>query len=137
MNTLSVDTNVLIAALIKDGIVRKIITSSNINFIFPEYGVEEIYRYKEEIKKKSGLTEKEFNTLILRILKHVRLIPLNLIIDFKDEADKIMSNIHKDDSVFIALALAFDCPIWSDDKHFKKQNRIKIFTTKEMINLQY
>ncbi len=43
-----------------------------------------------------------------------------------------MSKIDKNDVVFIAAALALNCPIWSDDKHFKKQKEIKIFTTKEI-----
>lgn len=134
MNTLAIDTNILIAALIRDNTARKILTNPGINFIFPEYGLGEIYKYKEEIKEKANLNEREFDVLLLRTLKQIRLIPLDIIISYKDEADEIMKNIHKEDSVFVALALAFNCPIWSDDKHFKKQNKIKILTTKDMIN---
>jgi len=135
MNTLVIDTNIIIAALIKDGLTRKILTNFRINFIFPEYGLDEIYKYKEEIKQKARLDEREFNTLLLRILKYVKLVPLDMIIEFKEDADKIMVDIHKNDSVFIATALAFNCPTWSDDKHFKEQSKIKIYTTKEMMKL--
>jgi predicted nucleic acid-binding protein len=46
-----------------------------------------------------------------------------------------MGKIDKKDVPFIAAALALNCSIWSDDKHFKKQKEIKIFTTKEVMEI--
>ena len=43
-----------------------------------------------------------------------------------------MGHIDKDDVIFIATALAFNCPIWSEDKHFQKQNIVKIFKTSKV-----
>ena len=41
-----------------------------------------------------------------------------------------MDKIDPDDTPFIALALAVENDgIWSDDKHFEQQNRIKIWKT--------
>jgi predicted nucleic acid-binding protein len=38
--------------------------------------------------------------------------------------------------LFFATPLAFNCcPIWSDDKELKKQDRIKIFSTDEIVKL--
>jgi predicted nucleic acid-binding protein len=102
------------------------------NFIFPDYGLEEVYYYKDEIIRKSGMSEKEFDVLLLRLLKYIRLVPLGFIIDFKEEAIEIIEHIHKNDVVFIATALAFNCPVWSDDKHFKMQKKIKVFTTEDV-----
>ena len=135
MHTLTIDTNVLISALIKDSLTREILTDFNINFIFPEQGLEEVYFYKSEIIKKAKIDKREFDVLLLRLLKYIRLIPTEIFVDFRKEADKIMNKIDKDDVIFIACALAFNCPIWSDDKHFQKQKEIKIFTTKEIKNL--
>jgi len=135
MNTLAVDTNIIIAALIKNGIIRKILTDFKINFLFPDYGIGEIYKYKEEIKTKANMNEKEFNILLLRILKYIKLVPLDIIAKHKEESDNIMKNIDKDDSVFIATALAFNCSIWSEDNHFKKQNKIKVITTKDLLKI--
>lgn len=42
------------------------------------------------------------------------------------------------DSLFIACALSNpNSVIWSDDKHFKKQNIIKVYNTKEIIELLF
>ena len=130
-----VDTNVFISALIRDGITRHIIVHSKDNLIFPEFELVEINDHKEEIIKKANLTERQFNIVLLRLLKYVRVIPTNIVIDYRDEAFEIMKEIDKDDTIFIATALAFNALIWSDDSDFKKQNKIKILTTKELINL--
>jgi predicted nucleic acid-binding protein len=132
MNTLIVDTNILISALIKDGSTRRILAKSKLNLLFPEFEFEEIKNHKAEIVQKAGLSEKEFDIMLLRLLNYVRIIPANISLSFKERAYGIIGKIDEDDVPFIATALAFNCPIWSDDKHFKKQNKIKILTTKDM-----
>ena len=132
MHTLVIDTNILFSALIKIGFTREIITNSNINFLFPEQGLEEIYFYKSEIIRKAKINEKEFDILLLRLLKYVKLIPTKIFINFKYKADKIIGHIDKNDTIFIAVALALNCSVWSDDKHFKKQREVRIFTTKDI-----
>ena len=37
-----------------------------------------------------------------------------------------------DDMVYFALALKLNCPIWSNDKKLKQQNKIKIYHTHEL-----
>lgn len=130
-----IDTNIFVSALIKNGICREILTNFKINFLFPEFEFEEIKNHKEEIIKKAGLTEREFNTLFLRLMKYVKIIPAYISSARKEEAMQIIYKIDQNDVQFIATALVFNCSIWSDDKHFKKQKTIKVFTTKEIINI--
>jgi len=134
MNILAIDTNIIISALIKDGLIRKILTSLKLNFLFPEWGIEEIYYYKNEIMSKANLNEEEFDTLLLRILKYVKLVPTKMVEKFKNEADSLIGKVHINDAIFLATALTFNCPIWSDDKHFKKQDRIKAWNTQELLS---
>ena len=52
------------------------------------------------------------------------------------EAAKISphgTDVHKDDPYF-ALALFFNAPIWSDEKAFKKQPKVKVFSTSDLIS---
>ena len=127
-----IDTNIFISALIKDGLIRDLIVNSKINLLFPDFEFEEIRKYKKEIMLKSGQPEKEFNVLMLRLLNYVKIIPKEIFANFRDEACKIIGDIDYKDIPFIATALAFNASIWSDDKHFKKQNIIKVYTTKDM-----
>jgi predicted nucleic acid-binding protein len=135
MNTIAIDTNVIISALLKEGITRKILLDYKFNFIFPEYGLKEIYFYRDYVIKKSGIKDSEFDVLMLRLFKYVKLVPLHIIKKFRKRADEIMKKIDKKDTVFIATSLAFKCPIWSDDRHFKLRKEIKVYNTQEFINL--
>jgi len=137
MNALVIDTNVFMSALIKKGLTRELLTNLKMNFLFPEYEFEELQKYKQLIKKKSGYNEKEFYIILLRLLKYVRIIPADVIIDFYKPAFEIIGNIDNKDVVFIATALAFNCGIWSDDKHFKMQNEIKVYTTNDVKSLKW
>ena len=132
---LVIDTNIFISALIKDNLVRETIVHSRHNLLFPEFEFEEIRKHKLEIIRKSGLSEKEFDILLLRLINYVKIIPTDIISNYKRQASEIIGKIDQDDSIFVATALAFDCPIWSEDKHFKKQNKIKVYTTKEVLSL--
>ncbi|MBI4014875.1 MAG: hypothetical protein HY365_02890, partial [Candidatus Aenigmarchaeota archaeon] len=52
------------------------------------------------------------------------------------EAKRIMDKIDPDDTPFIALALAVENDgIWSSDKHFERQNKIKIWKTETLLKL--
>jgi predicted nucleic acid-binding protein len=50
-----------------------------------------------------------------------------------------MRDIDESDAPFLALALSFpNDGIWSDDKHFKEQKLVRVWTTRDMLeNLEY
>ena len=54
-------------------------------------------------------------------------------IDFSKEAYEIMKDIDEKDTPYIALALKLNCPIWSNDTDLKKQNKVKVYNTKELL----
>ena len=130
-----IDSNVLISALIKEGITRTIILSSNYKFLLPEYSFIEIKKHEKEILYKSGLSRQEFILLMKKLLKYVKIIRMGELIRYREKADKIMDKIDINDSLFVACALVYpNSIIWSDDKHFKMQNVIKNYNTKELVN---
>ena len=44
-----------------------------------------------------------------------------------------MDKIDPDDTPFITAALATKSDIWSDDKHFEKQNKIRVKKTSDLV----
>ena len=42
--------------------------------------------------------------------------------------------IAKGKELYFALALKLDCPIWSNEKAFKKQSVVKAFSTSDLIS---
>lgn len=128
-----IDTNVFISALIKDSMTRSLVVNSKHNLLFPEFEFEEINNHKEEILKKSGLSEDELQKLFSYLLKYVKIVKIKEILPYKNQAFDIIGNIDRDDVIFIATALAYNASVWSDDKDFKKQNKVKILTTKDIV----
>jgi len=58
------------------------------------------------------------------------------IVDHLDEAEEIIGRIDLDDIPFIVLALAIQNDgIWTEDKDFRRQSRIKIWSTAELIKV--
>lgn len=131
---LILDSNILISALIKDSKTREIIVKADQRFLIPEMVIEEVRKYKNLIIEKSGMGEEEYNQLLEKLLSYIELIPTELIEKNIEEALKIMRDIDKKDTVFIAATLSYsDSKIWSDDGHFEKQNKITVFKTKDII----
>ena len=129
-----VDSNIFIAGILKDGKIRELIANSNEELLIPEIVLEEVEEHKDELIEKSNLEKEEFNNLISRLKKYFKIVPIEEIISYKQEADSIIGNIDKDDVLFFATSLAFGrCPIWSDDLDLKKQKEIKVYSTKEII----
>lgn len=121
-----VDTNILLSALIKDSITRKIIVESGWNFYYPEMSFHEIRKYKNLVLRKSKMSEDEYNKLLDLLLKHINIVPDERIINNLEEAKGVISHIDPDDVVFIAVGLGIsDSIIWSDDSDFDKQDKIK------------
>jgi predicted nucleic acid-binding protein len=52
----------------------------------------------------------------------------------REDAHKIMGHIDLKDVPYMAAALTFEgSVIWSNDKHFDMQSKIKVVKTREMI----
>lgn len=130
------NSNIFVSALIKEGTTRKLIVECKEWLIIPEYFFQETRNHREEIISKSGLNREGYKKLFNLLLKYVFVIPNEIILPYREEALEIVKDIDVDDALFIATALAFDCAVvWSNDKKLKKQNKIKVFSTSEMIKL--
>ncbi|MEM0493033.1 MAG: PIN domain-containing protein [Candidatus Thermoplasmatota archaeon] len=132
---LVIDSNIVIASLIKDSLSRRIIFSSAIRFIAPDHTLKEITKYKKIICKKAKISSHEFDVLLHLIFEHITIVPKEEYEDFLDKAKTLIDDI--DDVPFVALCLASNADgIWSDDTHFKTQKEITIYRTKE-VSLAY
>lgn len=132
---LVVDTNIIISALIKDSFTRWVLLYSGFDFFYPEISFEEIKKYKKLILKKSCMKESNLNKLLSLIFQRIRIVPTKFFRNYLNKANKVMRKIDINDSVFLALAFALDSEIWSDDKDFEKQSKIKTIKTKDLAKM--
>ncbi len=131
------NTNRIIAALVKEGISRRIILSGKFSMRTPDFGIKEVSKYRAAIMKKAGLTDGQFDGVMAKLMSKIEVMGEGGISpQIFREAAKIMDAIDQDDTPFIALSLSLGkAPIWTDDKHFKAQNTVKVFTTKELAGM--
>ncbi|MBS3078953.1 PIN domain-containing protein [Candidatus Pacearchaeota archaeon] len=119
---LVIDTNRIIASLIKDGHSRKILFSNLFEFYTPDYTLMEIYNHIEEIE-----------ILMSMIFDNIIIVPEHQYSSYLDKAKRFISDF--DDVSFIAVALFIGADgIWSDDSHFMTNPEIKVFRTKDMMD---
>ncbi|MBS3067182.1 hypothetical protein J4450_00650 [Candidatus Micrarchaeota archaeon] len=132
---LIVNTNRIIAALIKDSFSRNLLYHLEADFLGVGFSKKEVNKYKDYIIKKAKITEQEFENLLEKICSRIIFIDEELLKLYREEAKNIMLHIDPGDVVFIAAALAAGADIWSDDPHFTKQKKIKVWRTAELSNL--
>lgn len=102
----------------------------NTALLTPKFTLQELKDNKKIILKKSGLSESGLESLLSAMMSNMYVVDDSIIKYKFEEAKYIMDKIDKDDTPFIALALAVtNDGIWTDDKHFEKQSRIKVWKT--------
>ena len=127
---LIIDANVLFSALIKDSFAYTLLFSDAFHLFTPEYIFIELEKHKEEILKKTERTEEEFFRLIEIIKRRIVIVPLEELVPYVEEAEKLTPD--PDDMAYFALALKLNCTIWSNDKKLKKQNKTEVYNTHEL-----
>ncbi|MCZ7406021.1 MAG: PIN domain-containing protein, partial [Candidatus Methanoperedens sp.] len=121
---LVLDSNIIFSALIKKSTTRNIILSDVFELHAPEYIFSEISKHKELLLKKSKMNEGDFDALLLLLQKHLQLVQKEKYNENMALAEDILKDIDITDSPFLALALALNCKIWSNDRHFKQQDKV-------------
>ena len=92
-----------------------------------------IRKDKGKIMKYAGIDELKFILFFSVLEKKIETISRSEYDNFLPKSKEIAPHIK--DAPYFALALSLNCPIWSDEKAFKKQSAVKIFSTAELIKL--
>ena len=129
---LVVDANILFAALIKVSATSDLIVDNSLNLVSVEFIFEEFEKYKVLIKEKTERTENEFERFIEIIQKRIKLIPHEEFEAFMDETKKLSPD--PKDTEYLALALKLNCALWSNDKKLKTQDKVKVYSTEDLMN---
>ncbi|MCX6701516.1 MAG: PIN domain-containing protein [Methanomicrobiales archaeon] len=134
MMKLVIDTNRIMAGLLKESTSRKIILDNHFLFFAPDYIETEIFQHREYLIKKAKMTESDFDTLLHILLEPITLVPFD---DFKQDysrAMEIMESIDENDAPFLAVGLALKLDgIWTEDRHFLRQHLLKVFHTGDLV----
>lgn len=127
---LVVDFNVIFSAVLGVGNSSNIfkLNSKKKKYIFiaPQFLYIELGKHTSEIARRTSYTLDEAKKALIFIEKQMRFIPFENYSDKINEAKDILRR-HEKDVPYLALALAFNCKIFSGDKVLKSlcPDRIK------------
>jgi len=135
---LVVDANELFAGIITKGKglqswTLDILFSDKVEFSAPLRLLVELEKNKEEIRRKSKFSERDFDIFVGIIKLRINFIPFEEFSDKIAEAKGLAP--HLKDAEYFALALKLDCAIWSEEKAFKNQSNVKVFNSRELVEL--
>ncbi|MBU0628159.1 MAG: hypothetical protein KKC75_03145 [Nanoarchaeota archaeon] len=130
--TIVIDSNRIVAALLKDNTTRNILFNNKFEFIAPEFVKTELNKHRQEFIEKAGISSKEFEVLLSLIFESVTLIPKEEYNDFIDGLKAEISD--PKDIPYLACCIAANSEgIWSHDPHIKEQNKVKVFTNIDLL----
>lgn len=117
---LVVDTNIVIAALIRDSATRRLLIQPELELYCPAEMFEEIAEHELEIRSKAKISKDELERADLLVHKLVRQVEKS---EYQDRIPLALGCIDdKDDAPFLACASFLsrrqDCGIWTNDAHF-------------------
>lgn len=132
---LVVDANVVFSALVNKGNSFKVFECNKklrrFEFIAPELLFSEMQNRTGKLLSVTKLTEEELFDVFLFIKKQIKLISFS---NFSDRLPEAIE-LNLKDSPYLALALKFNCPIFSGDKGLKKQDAVKVFSPRELLDI--
>jgi predicted nucleic acid-binding protein len=132
-----IDTNVLLAFLLTNGITRRIIVENPEVFMSPEYCFDELWEHKDRWNK--NLLDSELLEVVNDVKRlFVLAVSPKVYSPYISEGEKLTDD--KADAPIIALALSVDNEgIWTyNTKHFRQEvfgERIRVLSTKDVIKL--
>lgn len=130
---LIIDNNILFSLMKPDSTSSHLFSIMKLEFLAPEFIKQEFKKYENECFLKSKLSKSEFLKRKKEILDKIKFIQFSEYKQFLEKAKTYVSDI--DDSAYLALALKLECSIWSNDKGLKEQKKIKILSTRDIIEI--
>jgi len=128
-----VDANIIFSALI-GGRLTDLFLSSKLDLVAPELIFVEFLRNKEELIRRSKLSEEDFNILLTLLERRIKVIPFEEFEDLFSKAEELLGD-HIKDAPYVALALKLKCPFWTYEKRFKKIREVKCLTTEDIAKI--
>ena len=127
---LVVDANVLFSSIIKRSFTARMLFDLRIKLCMPEFYFIEFLKHHSLLLAKSGLSLKDFDRTAELLWSEIEIIPDGQLRPFLPAAAALV--LDRDDWLYLAAALAENADLWSNDKGFKKQSRVKVWSTGEL-----
>ncbi|MGV8150373.1 MAG: PIN domain-containing protein [Candidatus Woesearchaeota archaeon] len=126
-----VDANIVFSCIISRRYNFLLLMNSKIKIYAPDFIFEEIAKYNDYLLKKSKFSHDDLEKFLDYITRRIIIINSSELVAYSYEASDISPD--PKDEAYFALALKQNIPIWSNDAELKKQKKVKVYTTEELI----
>ena len=123
------DANIAFSLLKKGSFTRKLAKKHSLDLYSHKFILEELEEHSDELCRLLNISIDKFER-IKEILS--KLINLKVKVSPQQLNWARLLITDPDDALYLALALKLNCPIWSEDLHFKEQSVREVFKTKEL-----
>ena len=131
---LVIDTNRIMAGLLKDSTSRKIILHDSFSFYAPDYIEIELHNHRPYLVKKAKIPDRDFDQLMQILLETIELVPFEDFACEYDRAMSIMEPVDENDAPFLAVGIALGIEgIWTEDRHFLRQDLLDVYSNRDLI----
>ncbi len=130
---LVLDNNILFSIMNLESTSAYLFSSVRAEFFAPEFIRKELSEHEKECLIKSELSDEQFEMRRAEVDRFIKFFKLSEYKEYLEESAKLISD--PDDVDFLALALLTNSSIWSNDLHLKEQSLVKVFTTKELLEM--
>ncbi len=130
---LVVDANALFSALIKDSISSELLLSDELEICAPDFILEELEKHRPALLSKTHRSNEDFEELLWAFKESVKFLDSRDLSGFLDDAKRLSPD--PNDAAYFAAAIALGAAIWSNDKALKKQDKIRVYTTDELLRM--
>lgn len=130
------DANILFSFFRHDSVRRYLIEellNRGCELVSPDFVLKELLNDKQKVMRFAGIDDLEYSFLYTLLTEEIKVFPKTEYDKFLPEAHKISPHDSAKDNPYFALALSKRIPIWSDEKAFKKQSKVKVYTTSELL----
>lgn len=134
LRLLVIDASILFSFFKSDSVRRHIIEKLlnwDCKLVSADFVFGELLKNKEKIVKFADIDELEFVFAFSLLEREIKSIPESEYKRFLLKAREISP--HTKDDPYFALALALHAPLWSDEEGFKKQLKVTIVSTKDLL----
>ncbi|HOV42892.1 MAG TPA: PIN domain-containing protein [Syntrophothermus lipocalidus] len=127
------DANVILSALIGGKAIRVFIEAKELKFVTTDRVVGEVREYIPVLAKRKNLSRNVMEAVFS--LLELEVVEKEAYLQHVPKALELIGRRDPDDADLVALALALNCPVWTNDNDLVELKEIKTLTTAEILCL--
>jgi predicted nucleic acid-binding protein len=130
---LVIDTNRIIAGLLRASSARSILFNPAFQFYAPDYILTEIRKHQEYLMAKSHVSREEFDLILSILFSRVILVSFEEFAVAYPRACSLMQGIDENDAPFLSVGIALSLDgIWTEDRHFLRQQILRVYSNLDL-----